>query len=243
MDSGFYAACAGLVAKTRALDSVAHNLANVSTTAFKGQRVDFQGLLAQSNLAGLSEVNQAINSFGVASEPSLNLAQGSIERTGNPLDVAIEGPAFLAVKSGSGTAYTRNGHFQLSSKGELQTAEGNPVLGDQGPVILPPGTVSISPSGVVSVDGAIVTSLKLVEFERKAQLQETSPGLYVSTSTPKAAVSSTVRQGALESANVNPIDGTVGLITIQREAEMLQRALSLFHGEMNRVATTDLARV
>ena len=243
MDSGFYAACAGLVAKTRALDGVAHNLANVSTTAFKGQRVDFQGLLAQSNLSGLSEVNQAINSFGVASEPSLDLSQGSIERTGNPLDLAIEGRGFLAVKTSSGTAYTRNGHLQLSSKGELQTSDGNPVLGDQGPVTLPPGTVSISPSGVISVNGAIVTSLKLVEFDKQAPLQETSPGLYLSSSTPKAAVGSTVRQGALESANVNPVESTVGLITIQREAEMLQRALSLFHGEMNRVATTDLARV
>jgi len=242
VDSGFYAACAGLVAKTRALDSLAHNLANVSTTGFKGQRVDFQALLAQANLSGLSQVNQAINSFGVASEPSLDLTQGSIERTGNPLDLAIEGTGFLAVKTDSGIAYTRNGHFQLSSKGELQTSDGNPILGDQGPVTLPPGTVSISPSGVVSVDGAIVTNLKLVEFDKQASLQETGPGLFVSSATPKASIA-TVRQGALESANVNPIESTVGLITIQREAEMLQRALSLFHGEMNRVATTDLARV
>ena len=243
MDSGFYAACAGLVAKTRALDSVAHNLANVSTTAFKRQRVDFQGLLAQSNPSGLSEVNQAINNFGVASDPSIELSQGSLEHTGNPLDLAVEGPGFFSVKADSGTAYTRNGQFRVSSTGQLTTADGAPVLGDSGPITLPPGTVSISSGGVISVDGAIAANLKLVEFDKQAPLQETAPGLFVSSSTPKAAANSTVRQGALESANVNPVESTVGLIAIQREAEMLQRALSLFHGEMNRVATTDLARV
>ncbi|HUN90329.1 MAG TPA: flagellar basal-body rod protein FlgF [Terriglobales bacterium] len=243
MDSGFYAACAGLVAKTRALDSVAHNLANVSTTAFKRQRVDFQALLSPSNLSGLSQVNQAINEFGVTGDPSIDLSQGSIERTGNPLDVAIEGPGFLSVKTDNGVAYTRNGHLQMSSTGQLETADGSPIIGDQGPITLPPGTVSISSSGVISVNGAIAANLKLVEFDKQAQLQETAPGLFVSASTPEPVASSTVRQGALESANVNPVESTVDLIAIQREAEMLQRALSLFHGEMNRVATSELARV
>jgi len=243
VDSGFYAACAGLVAKTKALDSVAHNLANVSTTAFKGQRVDFQALLAQSSGSGLSDVNQAINDYGVATDPSLNFTQGSIESTGNPLDLAVEGPGLLTLKTASGNAYTRNGHLQISSKGQLETSDGVPVVGDQGPISLPPGTVSISSGGVISVDGAIAANLKLVEFDNPNQLQETAPGVFVSTATPKAAKASTVRQGALEAANVNPVESTVGLITIQREAEMLQRALSLFHGDMNRVATTELARV
>ena len=243
MDSGFYAACAGLVAKMRALDSAAHNLANVSTTAFKGERVDFQSVLAQAGSSGLSEVNQALNNFGVAGTPSLDLSQGLIERTGNPLDIAIEGPGYIAVKTASGTAYTRNGHLQLSSSGQLVTADGDEVLGGQGPITIPPGAVSISTDGVISVDGAIAGNLPLVEFTSQAPLEETAPGLFISSVTPKPAVKSEIRAGSLEAANVNPVGSAVGLIAIQREAEMLQRALSLFHGEMNRVAANDLARV
>jgi len=243
VDSGFYAACAGLVAKMRALESTAHNLANVSTTAFKGERVDFQELLAQSGPSNLSEVNQVINSFGVTGNPSINFSQGPIERTGNPLDIAIEGPGYLAVQTKTGTAYTRNGHLELSSTGQLVTADGDLVLSDQAPITIPPGNVSISPNGVISVDGAIAGNLQVVNFDSQSTLQQTAPGLFRSTAAPRPAANSAIRQGALESANVNPVETTVGLIAIQREAEMLQRALSLFHGEMNRVATSDLARV
>ena len=243
MDSGFYAACAGLVAKMKALDSSAHNLANVSTTAFKGERVGFQSLLASAGKAGLVPVNQALNSFEVAGSPTIDFSQGSIERTANPLDIAIEGPGFLTVQTKAGKAYTRNGQLQLSATGQLVTANGDPVLGTEGPINIPPGSVSISPNGVISVDGAIAANLQLVEFNAPADLQETGAGLYASSTTPKPSTKSAVRQGALESANVNPVEAAVGLITIQREAEMLQRALSLFHGEMNRVATADLARI
>ena len=227
----------------KALESTAHNLANVSTTAFKGERVDFQSLLAQSNGSNLSEVNQAINNFGVAGNPSLDFSQGAIEGTGNPLDLAIEGPGYLAVQTGTGTAYTRNGHLELSSTGQLVTADGNPVLSGQGPINVPPGPVSISADGVVSVNGAIAGNIRLVEFDPQASVVETAPGLFISGVAPKAAASSSIRQGALESANVNPVETAVGMIAIQREAQMLQRALTMFHGEMNRVATTDLARV
>lgn len=243
MDSGFYAACAGLVAKMKALDSSAHNLANVSTTAFKGERVDFQSLLAKTATGALSQTNQALNNFGVAGNPALDLSQGQIDRTGNPLDVAIEGPGFLAVQTKSGKAYTRNGQLQLSATGQLVTVNGDAVLGTQGPISLPPGSVFISADGVISVEGAIAGNLQLVEFDRSANLQESSPGLYFSNGVPRQAAKSKISQGALEEANVNPIEAAVGLVTIQREAEMLQRALSLFHGEMNRVATADLARV
>src|SRR4051812_8493947 len=94
VDSGFYAACAGLVAKSQQLDLMAHNLANASTTGFKSQQVSFRSLVASSRSA-LSPINEAINSYGVSGNPSLDLGAGSAERTGNSLDVSIEGPAFL----------------------------------------------------------------------------------------------------------------------------------------------------
>lgn len=243
MDSGFYAACTGLVARFKALDSAAHNLANAGTTAFKGQQVGFQTLLAQSGNSDLSPVNRALNDYGVAGTPTLDMGQGEIQATGNQFDVALEGPGYLAVQTKTGTAYTRNGHMELSSAGQLVTTDGSPLLGDQGPITVPPGEVSISPTGVISVKDAIVGTLKVVEFGPKDNIQETAPGVFLSSGNPVEATATKVRQGALEAANVSPVEAAVGLIVVQREAEMLQRALSMFHGELNRVATTDLAKV
>ena len=141
----------------------------------QGRAGRFRGIAGSVRRYSLSEVNRAINSFGVAGNPSLDLSQGSVERTGNPLDVAIEGPGYLAVQTASGTAYTRNGHLELSSTGQLVTADGNAVLGDQGPINVPPGSVSISPDGVISVNGAIAGNLRLVEFDPQASVRRRRP--------------------------------------------------------------------
>lgn len=243
MDSGYYAACAGLLAKSRQLDSLAHNLANASTTGFKAQEVSFRGLLAARQVPE-SDINRSINSFGVAGEPRLNLGAGSAETTGNSLDVSIEGPAFLAVSAGNQVRYTRNGQLRLSSAGELVTASGNPVLGDQGRIIIPPGTtVTISPEGEVSANGALAGKLRLVEFGPTSALTEIAPGLFSATDAGKPGTASRVRQGALESSNVNGVEAAVSLIALQRHAEMLQRALSIFHSEFNRIAASELPRV
>lgn len=243
MDSGFYAACAGLVAKSQQLELMAHNLANASTTGFKSQQVSFRSLVASSRNA-LTQINQAINSYGVASDPSLNLGAGAAERTGNSLDVAIEGSAFLAVSAGKQERYTRNGHLQLATNGQLVTAAGDPVLGEQGPITIPAGaTITISPEGVISANGALAGKLKLVVFDATAHIDEIAPGLFASSATARPSPLSSVRQGSLESSNVNGVEAAVGLIALQRHAEMLQRALTIFHSEFNRIATAELPRV
>lgn len=243
MDSGFYAACSGLIAKTRQLEAAAHNLANSGTTAFKSQQISFRAVLAQSQ-GPLLSVNRAINEYGVAGKPDVNFGQGSIERTGNDLDLAIEGPSFLALQTASGTAYTRNGKLHILSDGQLVTDAGNRVLGGQGPLQLPPGSkVSVSPDGTISANGVLVGKLKLVDFSTDTALVETAPGEFVSSSSGSPGGSSQVRQGALEASNVNGVEAAVGMIAIQRHAEMLQRALTIFHSEFNRIATEELSRV
>lgn len=243
MDSGFYGACSGLVAKTRQLEIAAHNIANVSTTAFKSQQLTFSALLAGGE-NGLTPINEAINSYGVQSDASWNLSGGSVERTGNELDLAIEGNGYFAIQMPAGQAFTRDGHFHLSSSNQLVTAEGKPVLGEQGPISVPSGTkVSVSPDGTITANGALVSRLRVVEFATGATLQEVQPGLFVSPNNPIAARNPSVRQGALESSNVSGIEAAVNLIAIQRQAEMLERALSIFHSEFNRIAAGDLSRV
>ena len=123
MDSGYYAACAGLAAQTQALELVAHNLANLATTGYRGQLTTFRSLLAGNGAVGVNPLNAAINNFGVLSGSSLDLREGSPTPTGNPLDVTIAGSGFFTVQSPQGTVYTRDGSFHLTSAGQLVTSQ------------------------------------------------------------------------------------------------------------------------
>ncbi len=243
MNNGIYAASAGLLARTQELDLAANNLANANTSGFRGQRLSFRTQMMTASAAA-SASTRAVNSFGVLSAPRTDFSQGTIEQTGNPLDLALEGSGFFAVQSPTGVLYTRNGGFHLTRDGALVTAQGYPVLGDSGPITLPKGTPEISSAGVLSVDGNVAGQLQLTTFAADVPLTSVGDIYY---SAPSAAVtpatSVTVRQGALENSNVNPVEGAVGLIEIQRNAEMMQRALTTFHTEFNKIAAEDLPRV
>lgn len=244
MDSGYYAAATAMVARTQVLDTIANNLANASTVGFRGERMVFSSLMADAGVSNGTALNQAINRYGVLGEVDLDQSQGALQKTGNDLDVAIQGPGYFVVQTANGTAYTRNGSFQVSGKGELVTSTGDTVMGDGGPITLAPGHVSISADGTISVNGAVTGKIKVVEFPEGTKI--TSLGnVYYSAPEDKAqeATQSDVRQGMLESSNVNPILGMVELVNAQRSAEMMQRALSMFNSEMDKTATQDLPKV
>jgi flagellar basal-body rod protein FlgF len=244
VDSGYYAACAGLRAKSQALELVANNVANLNSTGYRAHQATFRSLLAAPSLSNANAVNRAVNDFGVLGGSRLDLSAGSLEQTGNPLDVAIEGDAFFAVQSGKQTLYTRNGNFHVSTTGQLLSAQGDPILGEQGAISVPSGPVSVGPDGTISVDGAIVGKLRLVKFDQGADLKAVGTSYYdAGKSVPALAQGATVREGTLEQSNVNPMSAVVSLITVQRQAEMLQRALSTFHSEFNHIASTELPRV
>ncbi|HZQ96263.1 MAG TPA: flagellar hook basal-body protein [Candidatus Sulfotelmatobacter sp.] len=244
MNSGLYAACAGLRAKTQALDVLANNLANISTSGFKAEQPVFRSVLAQATQTVLTPINAAINNYGVLGGARLDLSSGNLEHTGSLFDMGIEGNAFFAVQTPGGVLYTRNGGFQLSAKNQLVTARGDIVLGEQGPITLPRGKLSVSPDGTLSVEGALAGKLRLVEFASGAQLNSVGSGYYsAESSSAGRAVLSYVRQGTLEAANVTPVGATVSLIALQRQAEMLKRALGSFYSEFNRIAAEDLPRI
>jgi flagellar basal-body rod protein FlgF len=244
MDSGYYAACAGLRAQTQALEVVANNLANINTGGYRGQQPTFHSLLANASGTGSNPLNRAINDFNVLGGTRMDLSQGNLDRTGNPLDLAIEGSGFFAVQTPAGTLYTRKGNFQVSASGQLTTSGGDPVLGTEGPITLPSGTVTISPDGTLSVNGAVAATLRVVEFAAGTSPTPVGPASYsVPSSALQPPAGSNVRQGMLESSNVNSVTATVDLIMVQRHAEMLQRALSSFYSDFNRMATDELPRV
>ena len=246
MDSGLYAACAGLMARTTSLDTIASNLANSSSAGFRGQRNVFGTVLAEAaHHRTLNALNQVTNSYGVLSGTQMDATQGTLTHTGNDLDVALEGPGYFKVQTSNGVAYTRNGSFQVSFAGLLVTATGDPVLGEGGGTLtLAHGPVSISADGTVSTGGAIAGRLKVVDIASSSALTSRGNGYYTAPADQEQAAPGTgIRQGAIENSNVSPVDGVVDLITAQRSAESMRHVLSMLDSEMDKTAAQDLARV
>jgi flagellar basal-body rod protein FlgF/flagellar basal-body rod protein FlgG len=231
--------------RTNALDTIANNLANISTPGFRASHNTFGAALATASDSPLSALNQDVNDYGFLSATHLDTTQGAMVPTGNPLDLAIDGSGYFAVQTAAGPAYTRGGNFRLSPQGQLLTAAGDPVLGESGgPVTLVGEPVSISTDGTISVNGAVAGRLKLADFPPGTQLQSLGNSYYKAPLGVEIAATNTkVRQATLESSNVNPITSVVELITAQHEVESMRRTLSMFSDEMDKTAAQDLPRV
>ncbi len=245
MDSGLYAACTALMARTEALDTIANNLANSSTSGFRERHTTFSSVLAGSGHPLQSQLNVVTNSYGLMGNSKLDLQAGSLVKTNNELDLGIDGPGFFAIQLPSGTGYTRNGNFQLSPKGQLITQAGDAVLGVNGPINVPTGAaVTISPDGTITAQGAIAGKLKLVHFAATADPQALGASYYT---VPEKDVNpsplSQARQGMLESSNVNPVSSVVELINAQRALEGMRHALTMIDTEIDKTAAQDIPRV
>ena len=118
------------------------------------------------------------------------------------------------------------------------------MLGDKGPITLPGGNAEISSAGVISVNGDVAGQLQLTDFDPSVPLTSLGDAYFSAPSAAATPASNlTVRQGSLESSNINPVESAVGLIEIQRNAEMMQRALNTFHNEFDKTAAEDLPKV
>jgi flagellar basal-body rod protein FlgF len=245
MNSGFYAACTGLMARTQSLDTIANNLANASTAGFRASRNVFSSFLQTTGDSPLSVLNQDANDYGVLSSTQFDTSQGALVKTGNELDLAMEGPGYFVAQTSAGPVYTRGGNFRVSPQSQLITAAGDPVLGDNNrPVTIIGAPVSISPDGTISTNGAISGRLKMVEFPPTVDVQSAGGTYYTAPAgTAVAATKSQVRQAMLESSNVNPITSVVELITAQREVETMRHVLSMFSTELDKTAAQDLPRI
>ena len=245
MNSGLYGACAGLMARTQALDTIAANVANSSSAGFRGQDNVFGTVMAEAGRHGrMSALNKATNSFSQIGDTQIDTTQGVITHTGNDLDLAIEGPGYFKVQSATGTAYTRNGHFHVDATGRLVTDAGEAVLGEGGEIRLSKGKVSISANGTISRDGVIAGKLSLVTFPAGTKLIDHGASEYGAPAGSELPASqASLQQGALEGSNVSPMEGVVQLISAQRAAESMRHALTLVDGEMDKATVQDLARV
>jgi flagellar basal-body rod protein FlgF len=231
----------------RELDVVANNIANLDTTGYKADGSLFEEYLDSPARAG---VDGGRVSFVLDRGVWHDMNQGPIQRTGNPLDVAIDGNAFLAVQTPRGERYTRNGAFQINATGQLVTSEGNPVLGDSGPISFQPNDhqVSISRDGTISVREGTSTvdsvrgKLRLVSFQNMQQLQKDGSSTFNVTgdAQPQAATNVGVAQGAIEKSNVRGVVEMSRMIEITRSytqiATMLQQQSDLGQAAIDKLA-------
>lgn len=251
MDSGLYAAYTGLMARTQALDTAANNLANVGTSGFRSQKDYFRGVFAgglDREAPADSQVGESVNGFGVLGGNRLDLGQGQLTATGNPLDLALEGQGFFALQTPNGLTYTRDGAFTRSATGVLQSSLGEPVMDvNQKPITIPTGTVHIASDGSVSVatpDGSVVVGqVGVFTFADTSMLTADGTNRFSAGGATPIAGDASVLQGSIEGANEDAIHGTMQLVLVQRQAEMMQKALSVFNNDFDKTAAEELPRV
>lgn len=245
MDSGYYAAMTGLVARFQALDTAAANLANAQTPGYRAEREYFRSVLLGPDSLD-SQLGRTVNNFGLLGGDRVSLGQGALQQTGNPLDLAVEGQGFFQVQTANGLRYTRDGSFHRARNGQLVTEAGEPVLSTAGqPIALPPGEIGVGADGTISVAGGAVATIGVFTFPAGTELTPEGANRYIAPQGAKPSFSpnAAIHQGALENANQDVVQGTLDLIVMQRQAEMMQRALTVFHTEFNKFAAEDLPKV
>lgn len=239
MLDGMYAAAAGMNAEQEQLGAISNDLANASTTGYKGERVGFRDLLYSQ--VGEAGTNTELGAGAAAEVVGRDHAQGATRDTGNPLDVAVEGDGFLEVRRANGeVALTRDGSLQLDARGRLTTAAGELV---QPPITLPRGTpasaVSIARDGTVTAGGRTLGRLRLVTVAAPDRLRAEGSNLFAATAASgaprRAGAATTVRQGALESSNVDVAGEMVQMIDTQRSYQLQSSAIQT-ENQMSQIA-------
>jgi len=237
----------------REIDVVANNVANMNTTGFKADNSMFEQYLMpvarENRFAPADRQLDFVNDRGTWR----NLGAGPIQQTGNPLDVAINGDGYIVVQTAAGERYTRNGSLQINGQGQLVTADGAPVMGDNGPIVFQTTDhdVMITPDGRVTVTEAGATNteslrgqIRIVSFAAPQQLQKEGNNLYAAPAGVAAIpdTNSKLIQGSIEKSNVNGVVEISRLIEISRAYAQVAQLLSN-QSDLHKNAIQELANV
>jgi flagellar basal-body rod protein FlgF len=223
------------------LEMLANNVANASTGGYKSDR-EFYSLYV-----GPESDSSPTSSMPVIERPWTDFSQGLLTSTGNALDLALSGKGFFAVNGPGGTLYTRDGSFRLSKDGQLITAEGYGLRTTDGSSLTLSGSgpIQIAADGTVTQGGAVAGQLQIADFSSTAGLVKHGSNYFQAADpsvVPSAPPDTSVGQGQLEASNAGSSESAVRLISVMRQFEMLQKAVSL-GAEMNREAVEQVAKV
>ena len=226
---GLYSGISAVRASERRLEAIASNLANVDTPGYKRR--------ATRNFS--IELGDARRSRKqVVSAQRIDFSQGNLERTGNPLDLALMGPGFFAVEGKSGEIYTRRGELLSDANGTLTTQEGYPVAWTRGPGRIDPVglPLTVDEAGVMRQGAVDVGQLKLVDFPALDQLRLDSEGYFrAPVSLDRTEATAEVHQFARERSNVSSVDELVALISTQRSFESATRLMQMLDDSYKRL--------
>ncbi len=219
MIKGLYCSASAMLPRLKQQEAIANNLANASSPGFRKDMIFTQELSkAQAKQAVLKSdwqqpmIDQVYTSF----------EQGGLDKTDNPLDLALEGKGLFVYETGEGdVVYSRAGNLIVNPQGVLVNPEGHRLLGDGGPINVGSGTVSVSESGQVEVDNTLLANIRVADFEDKSVLQKAGNAEFMIPEgiEPAAAVDYAIRQGYLESSNVEIIREMVNMIISFRNYE------------------------
>jgi flagellar basal-body rod protein FlgF len=248
MDSLTTAAAAGMRARLEALDLLANNLANSSTSGFKADREAYSTFLNEDSLgSSLSGQGLSQGSIPVVNTHATDFSQGALAPTGSPQDLALSGPGFFLVRGAGGPLLTRAGRMLVANDGRLVTPEGNEFESASPRKIRadPMAPLTVEGDGTIRQSGAALGQIRIVSLDPKLQPPKRE-GVYFSLDSSQWKSLSTsiaeVRQGMTEASNFSAPEASARLISVLRQFEALQRALQL-GGDMGRKAVEEVARV
>ena len=235
----------------RQLDVVANNIANVNTTGYKADNSLFEEYLTsgahEDNFVGSDRRVSYVQDRGTYRD----FAQGSADQTKNPLDLAIDGSAFLVVQTAAGERYTRDGGLQLNNQGQLVTVAGNPVLGTGGPIVFQPTDhdINVTPDGTITVvEGnnridSVRGKLRLVSFADAQKLLKEGANLYsAGEGAAQPDTKSQVKQGFIEKSNVNAVAEMSRMVEVMRAYTQMSTLLQQ-QSDLHKNAIEKLAEV
>ena len=236
-----YSAVSGSLAALTRLDAIANNIANASTPGFKAER-----LVQRADHAGSAPPNtMAVPTPIARGRLETDFSQGAIAPTGNPLDVAVSGPGFLVVDGEHGERLTRRGNLAIDAEGFLTTSDGLRVQGDGGDLQVGDGPIAIATDGSVRAGDLAVGRLRIVTVrDPQALVREGGTMFAPAGQVPADAVPGETRviQGAIEEANLSPVQSLVAMIDTLRGFEAYMRAAERLDQVAAR-AITDVGRV
>ena len=240
MTSAVYVSMSKQMVLRKQMEAIAQNLWNITTPAFKNERVTFKEYL----LPG-PDGNPV--SYVAQDKIQRDMTPGSYTNTGKDLDIAVSGPGWLTVKAEQGGLYNCRGHLKLDEERTLVTASGEPILSDGGSEItLQEGdaVITISNDGTVSAESGVLGRIKVVTFDDDRALKKAASGLFTTDETPTELPSEETRiqQGVLETSNVNPILEMTRMIDVLRSYQSTQKLTQTDH-DLQRRAVRDIAAI
>lgn len=230
MENTSYVALSRQAALWRQMEIVANNMANANTNAYKGEEAMFSDYMVKtkSDTTPFGRKVSYVQDVGTLRDTR----EGTLNTTGNQLDVALHNDGYFVADTPAGTRYTRDGHFSLDENGMLVTSTGYPVLQKNGqPVVFAPNEsqISIAQDGTISTENGVIANLRVVKFDNEQMMRKAGNNTYQTDQTPTDVERPNIQQGMLEESNVQPVVEVTRMVSILRNYEGVQKMIENEH--------------